>query len=193
MSNHRVLAVLAAGACLWSVGFAPAPLPKPDPREAATGIWKVPESQIEAERERVKGLNARAKAAGKAVVYGLGFPNSFRYHGDTVTMHLIAVRDWHGRSPDDYYRVKIKWKGNDLFWLPPHGTWTRLATLANGKFQKENPKYQIESAERPPWVFEKVKPEKLNEYEKPLASEREPYDYELQVQPAPRPPAGRRK
>jgi hypothetical protein len=96
-------------------------------------------------------------------------------------MRIVADRPWHRSSSDDYYRVKAKWVGNDLYWVVPFGDggYSDLATFKDGTFQLQYDK------EGPLWVFQKVDGSKLDDNEKPLAMDREPYDYVKEFQPAP--------
>jgi len=105
----------------------------------SVGIWKAAPAQVEAERQRIKELNEKEKAARKAVYHGVG---------------------------------------NDLYWLAPYGGWNHLATFADGRFQ-----VQYEGG--PVWVLERVDPAQLDDADKPLTAEREPYDYARHVQPLP--------
>jgi hypothetical protein len=143
------------------------------PPEGAIGCWKVPEAQVRAEQERMRRLNAKAGDGGAPVVFVLA-PEPFRCHGDTVTLWLMTRKAWQHRSADDYYRVKARWQGNDLYILYPYGRWEKFATFADGKFREAN-------GDGPPWVFEKVRPTP------PLSRVREPYDYRRHYQPSPWP------
>src|SRR5947207_3237537 len=74
----------------------------------AVGVWGSDQRQIEA-------MNAKAE---DGIVLG---PWPFAYDGETVTVLLVPLRLWAERSPDDYYRLKARWVGRDLYWLPPRG------------------------------------------------------------------------
>jgi hypothetical protein len=80
----------------------------------------------------------------------------------------------------DYFRVKAKWKGNELYWLPPYGNWTSIATFVNGRFQRRWDDIEIL------WVYECAGPDELAEDEKPLLTLKEPHDYAIT-------PSGERK
>jgi hypothetical protein len=127
----------------------------------AVGIWKVPP-------QHAKALNDNRP--NPKLSYGA--PASFRYDGQYVTLQLCKNKAWMWGPEDDCFRVKAKWEGNDLYWLPPFGGWTKLATIANGRFE-ERTDYGVV------WKFERVGPEFLADYEQHLADEREPHDYAI--------------
>jgi len=79
------------------------------------------------------------------------------------------------KTDDDFYRVKSKWVGDDLYWLPPFGTWEKLATFTNGHFEDR-------SGNGITWVYERVKARQLTEHEWPLLLSRAPHDYAITPQ-----------
>jgi hypothetical protein len=129
----------------------------------AVGIWKVPPRQA-------KELNANPPE--KGIYYSA--PHTFRYDGKYVTLALSNLHAWEWNSEDGFNRVKAKWVGNDLYWLPPWGNWSKMATFVNGRFE-----YKYETDEKIVWVYERVGPDQLADYEKPLVKEREPHDYAI--------------
>lgn len=108
------------------------------------GIWRIPENQ---------NMDELSCA-----------PKPFYFDGDTVTMRLIALKDWSGKSVDNCYKLKTTWKGNTLYWLPPFGHWEPLATLVNGRFQVNQDGVL--------WVYEKVERSSLDEQDRPLVDVR---------------------
>jgi hypothetical protein len=62
----------------------------------------------------------------------------FYYDGETVTIWWAYGDSGLTRaSPDDHYRLKARWDGDDLYYLNPLRKWEKLATFKNGRFQKE--------------------------------------------------------
>jgi hypothetical protein len=138
---------------------------EPGTEEATTiGLWVVPQSQVDE-------ADARAKAAGEHVFFMS--PNPFYFHGDSATMHLIRLKEWMWRSEDDYYRVKTKWEGDDLYWLPPFGPWSKLATFRNGRFERDEDDVV--------WKFERISPKVAADECRPLLKKREIHDYAIRA------------
>jgi hypothetical protein len=72
-------------------------------------------------------------------------------------------------QPEDHvYRLKTKWRGNDLHCRMPFGFWTKVGTFEDGRF--------VERSDDAVIVFEKVRPGRLHE-ETLLLKDREPHDY----------------
>ncbi|CEF49248.1 unnamed protein product [uncultured bacterium] len=126
------------------------------------GLWVVPESQTQK-------ADAQAKAAGEHVVYLA--PSPFYFHGDSATMHLISMKAWTWRTEDGYFRVKTKWVDDDLYWLPPFGGWSKIATFRNGRFEVDGDDVL--------WKYERVSPKELPERLRPLLKKREIHDYAI--------------
>src|SRR5437016_2440017 len=95
-------------------------------RCAAVGLWAVSVEQVDR-------LNRIADAAGENVYYAGAAP--FYFDGETVTMSLVTEKVWEWHSEDDYYRLRAKWIGDDLYWLAPFGGWGKLATFRAGVFE----------------------------------------------------------
>lgn len=60
--------------------------------------------------------------------------SAFVFDGASATLFLFTEKDWMWRARDDHYRVKTRWQGNDLQYLPPFGRWSPLAQLQAGGF-----------------------------------------------------------
>lgn len=101
-----------------------------------------------------------------------GVSDSFRFDGKYITLHLMRTKLWMWKTDDEFYRVKSKWVGDDLYLLPPFGTWTKLATFTNGHFERS----YDSGATR---VYERVQARQLAEDEWPLLLPRTPHDYAI--------------
>jgi hypothetical protein len=132
-------------------------------QEASIGLWVIPGSQIQAANARTKEVD------GALVVYSP--PSAFYFHGDSATMHLICLKAWMWHTEDDYYRVKTKWVGDDLYWLPPFGDWSKKATFRNGRFEVDG--------EDVVWKYERVSPKDAVDECRPLLKKRELHDYAI--------------
>jgi hypothetical protein len=98
-------------------------------------------------------------------------PSRFYYDGETVTLQLFTLKGWMWRSEDDYYRVKAKWVGDDLFYLPPFGRWDKLATFRGGHFADESEKVALR--------YERIPRSQVTEELRPLVKARERHDYSI--------------
>jgi hypothetical protein len=101
-------------------------------------------------------------------------PQPFYFDGETITMHLLSMKTWMWRSEDDHYRVGAKWVGDDLYWLPPFGQWSKQATFRNGQFE-------VEGADGV-WKYEHVPLNQVPEELQPLVIERKKHDYSITPQ-----------
>jgi len=73
----------------------------------------------------------------------------FNYDGRTVTLGLVATKAWTWKSPDNYYRLKTRWRGDSLQYLPPFGRWQTLATFDGRVFKRMGPGSAV-------WTYKKV-------------------------------------
>jgi hypothetical protein len=126
------------------------------------GLWVVPESQV-------REANEQARVKGENVIYGP--PHPFYFDGETATMHLYCTKAWMWRTPDDCYRVRTKWVGDQLYWLPPFGRWEKKAAFRNGRFQHEQSGVV--------WKYERMPLNRVKEELRPLLKEREKHDYSI--------------
>jgi hypothetical protein len=138
-------------------------------RQAAAGpvgLWAIPEWQVKA----LSGtINWTHRADGMLDLYIA--PSPFYFDGETVTMHLITMKAWMWRSEDEYYRLKSKWVGQDLYYLPPFGKWTKLATYADGRFQLK--------VREVVWLYMNLPTGEVREEFRPLVKGRPKHDYSI--------------
>lgn len=148
--------------CVLASGNQPGPGASGDLVEGPVGLWVVPEAQLEA-------ANARAEQARKNVIYG--GPAPFYFHGDSATMHLFCEKAWMWHTPDHHYRVKTRWVGKELQWLPPFGRWQKLATLRDGVFEVEQSGIV--------WKYERVPKTMARDSLRPYLKKRAIHDYTI--------------
>src|SRR5687767_8060757 len=67
---------------------------RPDVRQAV-GLWRIPQDQVEQMRGRVK-----PQGGDQSVVVCPLSPEPFYYDGETVTLHLLTLKEWMWRSED---------------------------------------------------------------------------------------------
>jgi hypothetical protein len=112
-----------------------------------------------------------------------------RYDGAHVTVRLAPFRRRDGDSVDDYYRLNARWEGGTLLMEMPRDHWSEVATFVHGRFEVKQSGVV--------WVYERVRPDQLDESHRPLEMKREPYAYPVQprrlpltnsVPPPPPPP-----
>jgi hypothetical protein len=97
----------------------------------------------------------------------------FRYDGQHVTVMLFAEKEWMWKTPDDVYRLKARWKGRDLYYLPPFAKWQFLATFENGKF------VMPDKPSGHKWDFERIRDEDLGEQDRAFTKKRNLHDYSI--------------
>jgi hypothetical protein len=100
-----------------------------------------------------------------------GAPDPFYFDGETLTLRLIRMHAWEWESPDGYYRVKTKWVGDNLYWLPPFGRWEKHATFRGGRFEVEVGTFT--------WRYERVSRTQVPEELRPFVKRREKHDYSI--------------
>lgn len=128
--------------------------------EGAIGVWYIP-------REQVDAVNAAARLRGVAYVG----PFPFYYDGQTVTRYLLTDNEWMWRGPDDHYRLKARWHEHELHYRLPFTNWAHVATFQDGRFH-----FWYGEVE---WLFERLTPDAVPEFLKPLVIPREPHDYAI--------------
>jgi hypothetical protein len=104
---------------------------------------------------------------------GMSSVHTFIYENDSVIINLPSKSKSPGVVlPDDnIYRIKTKWKGNELYIFPPlGGKWELFAAWENDRFvMYGNGKMKI---------FKKIKPEEIAAWQKDLLKAgREMWDY----------------
>jgi len=120
-----------------------------------TGLWRVPRDQ------RSHGVSAG--------VVAIAFQHHFYFDGDSVVVSLATLKEWMWRTPDDTYRLRARWQGADLQYLPPFGDWTTLATFRDGRFEQ--------AADGGPFIFERVADRDFEDEDRLLLEPREKHDY----------------
>jgi hypothetical protein len=158
------VAGLVAGVFAWRAmrpAESPRP-PAPSPTPSPVGLWMVPVGQVEE-------ANARLEAEEKN--YRFGGPDPFFFDGETLTMRLLPMKVWEWHTADDYYRLSSRWEGDDLFWLPPFGEWTKLASFRDGAFQVEH--HDVV------WRYERVPLDGVPPGLQPLLKPRDKHDYSI--------------
>jgi hypothetical protein len=119
-----------------------------------SGLWAIPECQW---RDPAR--------------FNCGTPAPFYFDGETVTLRLYQEKAWEWESADGYYRVRTKWVGNELYWLPPFGSWERYRTFKDAQFETEVGGFT--------WRYEKVHTDQVTEELAPLLKKREKHDYSI--------------
>jgi hypothetical protein len=134
------------------------------------GLWTIPSARIKADLLRIDSESDR-RIRLSLLPDILSIPEPFYFDGETVTVQLHTHKDWMWRSEDDLYRLKTKWKGNDLFYRPPFADWRYLATFENGFFQvHDDPNL---------WVFERRAEGELPDDLRCFVKTREKHDYSI--------------
>jgi hypothetical protein len=59
---------------------------------------------------------------------------TFAYDGVCVTLRLLTLDEGRWKSADDFYKLQAKWEGSTLYYRPPFGPWTELASFEDGRF-----------------------------------------------------------
>lgn len=120
----------------------------------ADGIWQLQEQMEDPEKE--------------------GWINeqfTFVLTGDHATVYLLSEHPVSWKSEDDVYKLKAKWDGNTLFFLPPYGDWIPLAIYDNGSFYMKG-----HGQKR---IFRRIGPEEVSVWTKDILKERDLFDYSL--------------
>lgn len=85
---------------------------------------------------------------------------TFIYENDSLILNLPSVSSTPG-VPDDIYRIKTKWKENELYIFPPLGNkWELFATWDNNRF--------VMYGDRKVKIFKKIKPEEIAKWQQGL-------------------------
>ncbi|MBN2493794.1 MAG: hypothetical protein JXR96_04315 [Deltaproteobacteria bacterium] len=95
----------------------------------------------------------------------------FEYDGRHVTIRLFTEKAWMWKTPDDVYKLKSRWKGDELYYLPPFADWQHLATFEKGRFVIRDTNRGRE------WAFERIRKEDLGPGDRAFVMARDPHDY----------------
>lgn len=131
------------------------------PDSELIGFWCVPLEQLE-------DLIENAKRKNETNLLQVP-PHPFYYDGDSIILELTPFKKWMKSSPDDIYRVKSRWEGNKLMWLPPMGEWEMLAFWKSDSFCIERNNHV--------WRFVKTPISPLDKNWLPFLKERPLHDY----------------
>lgn len=156
-SNDRViLALYAIATCIQCQYSSGQELMMVD-YENSKGIWQIP-------------MNKRLLAEGDLIITSGN--HVFLFDGKYATLLLVTHKNWVYRSPDDIYRLKTKWQGKSLFYLPPFGEWTYLADFDGERFVKSDANHL--------WKYERISEDGVTGSDKAiLKADRAPYDYTI--------------
>jgi hypothetical protein len=87
--------------------------------------------------------------------------HTFIYENNTLIINLPSVSSVEGLPDDDIYRIKTKWKGNELYIFPPLGNkWELFATWDNNRF--------VMYGDRKVKIFKKIKPAEIAKWQQGL-------------------------
>lgn len=70
-----------------------------------------------------------------------------------IVIRLEPHKSWDDMPPNNLFRLKAKWKGNEIFYLSPQNTWEKYASFINGRFE--------EYANGVVWKYKRVTPDEL--------------------------------
>ena len=80
--------------------------------------------------------------------------NTFIFENDSLIINLPSMSSYVGLPDDDIYRIRTKWKGNELYIFPPLGDkWELFATWENNQF--------VMYGGGKVKLFKKIKPEEI--------------------------------
>lgn len=86
---------------------------------------------------------------------------TFIYKNSSLTINLPSTSSIVGIPEDDIYRIKTKWKVNDLYIFPPFGNkWELFATWDENRF--------VMYGDGKVRIFKKIKPEEIAVWQKDL-------------------------
>lgn len=113
--------------------------------QSYNAIWQV-------DKEEDTNLNS---GRGVSDVY------AFIYDNNSLIINLPSDSSAAGLPDDDIYRIKTKWKGNELYIFPPLGNkWELFATWDNNRF--------VMYGDRKAKIFKKIKPEEIAKWQQGL-------------------------
>jgi hypothetical protein len=86
---------------------------------------------------------------------------TFIYENESLIINLPSISSASGLPDDDIYRIKIKWKGNDMYIFPPLGNkWELFDTWENDRF--------VMYGDGKMKIFKKIKPEEIAKWQQGL-------------------------
>lgn len=96
----------------------------------------------------------------------------FLHEDDTVTLRLLTLHPGQWKSDDDFYKLAARWEGDTLYYLPPFGSWSELATFENDHF--------INIGNGKKRIFRKIGSDEVVEWNRNiLKANRERHDYRI--------------
>jgi hypothetical protein len=133
----------------------------------AASLPTSPRAELEVKLLRPIGIWQLDETRGK----GRTTTKAFRFDGKTVTLFLVARNEFSARPPDDYYRVRARWRGDELYIQYPSGIWGPLVSCVGGRF--------IDRRMRagPVFIYRKVRPRELDKSNRALLRDRPLWDY----------------
>lgn len=130
----------------------------------AIGLWQVPIN-----KRYINGSNHGTNWASGPD------PERFNYDGKYITIMLMTEKAWMWKSPDDYYKVNSKWGHDTLYYLPPFGSWEKLAIYKNGSFMYS---YEIYDSLYT-WTYKKIGKDELDSGYTNILDPRKAHDYSI--------------
>lgn len=124
----------------------------------AIGYWQIPKAQ-----RIIKEPNS---------ITGPG-NYLFYYDGNFVTIYLFTEKDWMWKTEDDFYKLKSKWNGDSLYYLPPFGDWVYLAKFNETNFFCEN------KLENLTWKYQKITKREIEKRDYSILKNRNVHNYEI--------------
>lgn len=96
---------------------------------------------------------------------------SFIYENDSIIINLPSISSAVGLPEDDVYRIKVRWKGNELYIFPPLGDkWELFAAWENNRF--------VMRGDGKVKMFKRIEPKEIAKWQKDLLKpEREMWKY----------------
>lgn len=86
---------------------------------------------------------------------------TFIYENEDLIINLPSRSSYKGLPDDDVYRIKTKWKGNDLYIFPPLGDkWELFATWDDDRF--------VMYGDGKMKIFKKIKPDEIAAWQRGL-------------------------
>lgn len=87
--------------------------------------------------------------------------HTFIYENNSLIINLPSISSAAGLPEDDVYRIKVRWKGNELYIFPPLGDkWELLATWENNRF--------VMHGDGKVKMFKRIKPEEIAKWQQDL-------------------------
>lgn len=134
---------------------------QPTPSDATavvlrTGTWRIPVDARRRERPGVVELPGTTR---------------FAFDGTSVVLELFTAKAWMWKTADDHYRLKARWVGDELQYLPPFGDWSALATWQRDHYEQPGT--------TAPWRYELVTDAMKDADDRVLDAPRGLHDYTI--------------